>query len=115
MSVLSKGQWKGVEQSTVANIEHGHILFVRVLCGVVCGTGDVKYLEDSIHNTSNVCGRASVEEEVIIPGHYGILKGDGELINRIMLEVCEKNVDACGARCQGCTNIFSGSGIFISI
>ena len=94
---MSKGRWKGVKQSTGANIKHGHI-GVKVLCGVVCGMGDVKCLEDSIHNAGNVCGRASVEEEVTIPGHYGILKDDGGRINRIVPEVRDQNVDACGAR-----------------
>ena len=74
--------------------------------------GDVKCLEDSIGNVGNVCGRASAEEEVTIPGHYGILKVDGGRINCIMLKVCEQNVDACGAQCHGRTNIFGGSEVF---
>jgi hypothetical protein len=73
---------------------------------------DVKCLGDSICNAGNVCGRASVEEEITIPGHYGILKVDGGRINHIVLKVCEQNVDACGARCQGRTDIFGGSEVF---
>jgi hypothetical protein len=73
-------------------------IFCEVLCGVVCGMGDVKLLEDSICNAGNVCSRASVEEEVAIPGHYSILKVDGGRINRIVLKVYEQNVDAFGAR-----------------
>ncbi len=74
--------------------------------------GDVKCLEDSIHNSGNVCGRASMEEEAAIPGHYDILKVDGGRIDCIVLKVCEQNVDACGTRCQEHTNIFSGSEVF---
>jgi hypothetical protein len=74
--------------------------------------GDVKCLKYSVCNASNVCGRASVEEEIAIPGHYGILKVDGGWINRVVFKVREQNVDACGARCQGRTNIFGGSEIF---
>jgi hypothetical protein len=54
----------------------------------------------------------SAEEEVAIPGHYGILKVDRGWINHVVLKVCEQNVDACGAQCQGCTNIFGVSEIF---
>jgi hypothetical protein len=66
-------------------------------------------LENSVRNAGNVCGRASVEEEIAIPGHYGIFKVDGGWINGVVLKVREQNVDACGARCQGHTNIFGGS------
>jgi hypothetical protein len=74
--------------------------------------GDIKCLEDSIRTAGNVCGRASVEEEVAISGHYSILKVDGGQINHIVLKVCELNVDECGARCQGHTSIFCGSEVF---
>jgi hypothetical protein len=74
--------------------------------------GDGKRLKDSIRNADNVCGRASVEEEVAIPGHYGILKVDKGWINPVVLKVHEQNVDACDAWCQGRTNIFEGSEIF---
>ncbi len=77
-----------------------------MLCRVVCRRGDIKHLEDPVLNTRSVCGRASVEEEVTIPGHCGILEGDGGGINRTVPEVREQNVDAFGARCQGCTNVF---------
>ena len=76
-----------------------------------CGMGDIKCLEDSIRTAGNVCGRASVEEEVAISGHYR-LKVDGGQINHIVLKVCELNVDECGARCQGHTSIFCGSEVF---
>ena len=74
--------------------------------------GDVKCLKDSVRNAGNVCGRASMEKEITIPGHYGILKVDGGWINRVVLKVCKQNVDTCGAWCQGRTNIFDGSEIF---
>jgi hypothetical protein len=77
----------------------------------MCRRGDIKRLEDPVLNTSSVCGRASVEEEVIIPGHCSILKGDGGGINCTVLEVPEQNVNACGARCQGHTNVFGSIGI----
>ncbi len=82
-----------------------------MLCGVVCRRGDIKRLEDPVLNASSVCGRASVEEEVTIPGHCSILKGDGGGINHIVPEVCQQNVNLCGARCQGGTNVFGSSGI----
>ena len=53
----------------------------------VCRRGDIKRLEDSVLNAGSVCGRASVEEEVTIPGHGGILKGDGGQIDRTLPEV----------------------------
>jgi hypothetical protein len=71
--------------------------------------GDVKCLKDSVCNAGNICSSVSVEEEIAIPGHYGIFKVNGGWINRVVLKVCEQNVDACGARCQGHTNIFGGS------
>jgi hypothetical protein len=71
--------------------------------------GDVKCLKDSVRNAGNVCGSVSVEEEIAIPGHYGIFKVDGGWINRVVFKVREQNVDACGARCQGRTNKFGGS------
>ena len=74
--------------------------------------GDVKCLKDSVFNDGNVYGRVSMEEEITTPGHYGIFKVDGGWINRVVLKICEQNVDACGARCQGRTNIFGGSEIF---
>jgi hypothetical protein len=74
--------------------------------------GDVKCLKVSVHNAGNVCGRASVEKEVTIPGHYGILKDDRGWINCVVLKVRMQHVDACGARCHGRTNIFGGSEIF---
>jgi hypothetical protein len=43
----------------------------------VCRRGDIKPLEDFILNSGSVCGRESAEEEITIPGHDGILKGDG--------------------------------------
>ena len=73
--------------------------------------GDVKCLKESVRNAGNVCGRASTEEEIAIPGHYGIFKVDGEWINCVVLKVPEQNVDACGAWCQGRTNIFGDSEI----
>jgi hypothetical protein len=45
---------------------------------VVCGRGDTKRPEDPVFNSGSVCSRASVEEEITIPGHYGILKGEGD-------------------------------------
>ena len=74
--------------------------------------GDVKCLKDSVRNAGNVCGRASVEEEIAIPGHYSILKVDGGWINHVVLKVGEQNVDMCGAWCQGRTNIFGGTEVF---
>ena len=74
--------------------------------------GDVKCLKDSVRNAGNICGSVSVEEEIAIPGHYCILKVNGGWINRVVLKVREQNVDACGARCQGRTNIFGGSEVF---
>ena len=74
--------------------------------------GDVKCLKVSVCSAGNICGSVSVEEEIAIPGHYCILKVNGGWINRVVLKVCEKNVDACGARCQGRTNIFGGSEVF---
>ena len=53
-----------------------------------------------------------MEEEIAIPGHYGIFKVDGGWINHVVFKVCEQNVDACGARCQGRTDIFGGSEVF---
>jgi hypothetical protein len=72
---------------------------MKMLCRVVCKRGDVKCLEDPVLNISSVCGRACMEDEVTIPGHCGILKGDGGGINRTVLEVCEENVNACGIQC----------------
>jgi hypothetical protein len=57
------------------------------------GMGDVKRFKDFIHNAGNVCGRESAEEEVAIPGHYGILKVDRGWINRVVLKVHEQSVD----------------------
>jgi len=74
--------------------------------------GDVKCLKDSVCSASNICGSASVEEEIAIPGHYCIIKVNGGWINRVVHKVREQNVDACGARCQGRTNIFGGSEVF---
>ncbi len=74
--------------------------------------GDGKCLKDSVCNVCNVCGSVSVEEEITIPGNYGIFKVDGGWINRVVLKVCEQNVDACGARCQGRTNILNSSEVF---
>ena len=74
--------------------------------------GDVKCLKDSVRNAGNICGSVSVEEEIAIPGHYCILKVNGGWINCVVLKVREQNVDACGARCQGRTDIFSGSEVF---
>ena len=74
--------------------------------------GDVKCLKDSVRNTSNICGSVSVEEEIAIPGHYCILKVNGGWINRVVLKVREQHVDACGARCQGRTNVVGGSEVF---
>ena len=79
---------------------------------MLCGLGDVKCLKDSVHNAGNICGSVSVEEEIAIPGHYCILKVNGGWINRVVLKVCEQNVDACGVRCQGRTNIFGDSEVF---
>ncbi len=74
--------------------------------------GDVKCLKDSVCSARDICGSVSVEEEIAIPGHYCILKVNGGWINRVVLKVCEQNVDACGARCQGRTDIFGGSEVF---
>ena len=74
--------------------------------------GDVKCLKDSVRSASNICGSVSVEEEIAIPGHYCILKVNGGWINRVVLKVSEQNVDACGARCQGRTNISGGIEVF---
>ena len=74
--------------------------------------GDVKCLKDSVRSAGNICGSVSVEEEIAIPGHYCILKVNGGWINRVVLKVREQNVDACGARCQGRTNIFGGNEVF---
>ena len=71
--------------------------------------GDVKCLKDSVRNAGNICGIVSVEEEVAIPGHYGVFKVNGGWINCVVLKVREQNVDTWGARCQGRTNIFSGT------
>ncbi len=68
-------------------------------------------MEDPVLNTSSVCGRASVEEEVTIPGHCSILKGDGGGINCTVPEVCEQNVNVYGARCQGRTKVIGSIGI----
>ena len=58
------------------NLEHRHIYFVKMLCRVVCREGDIKCLEDLVLNASSVCVRASVEEEVVMPGHCSILEGN---------------------------------------
>ena len=79
---------------------------------MLCGIGDFKCLEDSVRSAGDICGSVSGEEEFAIPGHYCILKVNGGWINRVVLKVCEQNVDACGARCQGRTNIFGGSEVF---
>ncbi len=78
------GRWKTIQ---VQNIEHGHIYFVKMLCRVVCRGVDIKRLEDLVLNASSVGGRAPVEEEVVIPGHCGILEGYGGRVNRTVLEV----------------------------
>ncbi len=72
--------------------------------------GDVKCLKYSVCNAGNICGIVSVEEEIAIPGHYSVFKVNGGWINRVVLKVCEQDIDACGARCQGRTNIFGSSG-----
>ena len=64
--------------------------------------GDVKCLKVSVCIAGNICGSVSVEEKIAIPGHYCILKVNGGWINLVVLKVREQNVDACGARCQGC-------------
>jgi hypothetical protein len=69
------------------NIEHGHIYFVKMLCRVVCRGGDIKHLEDLVLSASSVSGRASVEEEVVIPEHCGTLEGDGGRVNCTVPEV----------------------------
>ncbi len=69
------------------NIEHGYIYFVKMLCRVVCRGGDIKHLEDLVLNASSVGGRATMEEEEVIPGHCGILKDDGGRVNRTVPEV----------------------------
>jgi hypothetical protein len=75
--------------------------------------GDVKCLKYSVCNAGNICGIVSVEEVVAIPGHYGVFKVNGGWINCVVLsKVREQDVDACGARCQGRTNIFGGSEVF---
>jgi hypothetical protein len=76
--------------------------------------GDIKCLKDSICNAGNICGSVSVEEEIAIPGHYGIFKVNGGWINCVVLKVKvrEQNVDTCGARCQGRMDIFDGSEVF---
>ena len=74
--------------------------------------GDFKCLKDSVRSAGDICGIVSVEEEIAIPGHYCILKVNGGWINRVVLKVHEQNVDACGAWCQGRTNIFGGSEVF---
>jgi len=51
---------------------------------MVCRRGDIKRLEDPILDASGVCGRASMEEEVTISGHDGILKGDGGRIDHTL-------------------------------
>jgi len=53
----------------------------------VCRRGDIKRLEDSVLNAGSVCGRTSVEEEITIPGHDSILKGDGGQIDHTLPEV----------------------------
>ena len=50
----------------------------------MCRRGDFKHLEDSDLNAGSVCGRASMKGEVTIPGHDGILKGDGGRIDRTL-------------------------------
>ncbi len=74
--------------------------------------GNLKCLKDSVCNVGNICGSVSVEEEIAIPGHYGIFKVNGRWINRVVFKVREQNVDACGAQCQGRTIIFGGSEVF---
>ncbi len=73
------------------NIEHGHLYFVKMICRVVCRGGDIKRLEDLVNlvlDASSVSGRASVEEEVVKPGHCGILEGDGGRVDCTVPEVC---------------------------
>jgi hypothetical protein len=53
----------------------------------MCRRGDIKCLEDLVPNASSVGGRASVEEEVILPGHFDILKGDGGRVDHTVPEV----------------------------
>ena len=53
----------------------------------MCRRGDIKRLEDFVFDAGSVCGRASVKEEVTIPGHDGILKGDGGRIDRTLPDV----------------------------
>jgi hypothetical protein len=60
---------------------------MKMLCRVVCRGGDIKCLEDLVLNASSVSGRVSVEKEVIIPGHCGILEGVGGRVNRTVPEV----------------------------
>jgi hypothetical protein len=79
--LCERGGGEGVKHGSGVNIEHGHINFVKMLCRVVCRRGDVKRLEVPVLNTSSVCGRASVEEEVTIPGHCSILICDLGRIN----------------------------------
>jgi len=74
-------------------------IYILVKLCRVCRRGDIKRLEDSVGNASSVCGRVSVEEGVTIPGHNGILKGDGGWINRTLPEVREQYVDVCVAWC----------------
>ncbi len=77
----------------------------------MCRRGDIKCLEDLVPNASSVGGRASVEEEVILPGHFDILKGDGGRVDHTVPEVRQEYVDACRAHCQGHTNVFHRNGM----
>ena len=61
---------------------------MKILCRVVCRRGDTKRLEDLVINASSVGDRASVEEEVFIPGHCSILEGDGGRVYRTVPAVC---------------------------
>ncbi len=40
-------------------------------------SGDVKCQEDLVLDTSGICGKVAMEEEVVVPRYCGIFKGDG--------------------------------------
>ncbi len=52
-----------------------------------------------------------MEQEIYVPGHYSVLEGDGWGIDDTVAYVCEQDVDARIARCQGLMNVFGSGGI----
>lgn len=58
--------------------------------------GNTECLEDLVLYASSIYGRVAMEEEIAVPGHYNVLKGNGGGIHHTVPQVRQWDVDACG-------------------